>query len=52
MLFTGMKVTFPDGSRFHGLGITPDIASEPTIEDLALGKDTVLLKAITTLQSP
>ena len=49
MLFTGMHVTNPDGSRFHGVGIAPDIAVEPTLEDIRAGRDAVLLRAIAEL---
>jgi hypothetical protein len=44
--FTGMEVQFPDRTRFHGVGIVPHIVSEPTIADLAAGRDTELLRAI------
>ncbi|MGD0189767.1 MAG: S41 family peptidase [Rhizomicrobium sp.] len=36
---------FPDGSEFEGVGIAPDIAVEPTPDDLKAGRDPVLAKA-------
>lgn len=47
--FTGMEVLFPDGSDFHGIGITPDVPAEPTQASIAAGRDPVLEAAITTL---
>lgn len=41
-----VRHTFPDGSRFEGVGIAPDVEVEPTIEDLKTGKDVVLERAI------
>ena len=49
--FTGMEVLFPDRSRFHGVGIVPDVEVVPTAEDLAEGRDPELLKAIELLGS-
>ena len=49
--FTGMEVLFPDRSRFHGVGIVPDVEVVPTVEDLAAGRDPELLKAIELLGS-
>lgn len=37
---------FPDGSRFEGVGIVPDIEIEPTVEDLKAGRDMVLERAV------
>ncbi len=36
---------FPDGSEFAGIGVTPDVALEPTPADLKAGRDPVLAKA-------
>jgi carboxyl-terminal processing protease len=41
-----VRHTFPDGSRFEGIGVAPDVESQPTIEDLKAGKDVVLERAI------
>lgn len=49
LTFTGMLVRHTDGSRFHAIGHIPDVAVEPTIEDLRGGRDTVLRKALTEL---
>lgn len=38
--------TFPDGSRFEGVGIAPDVPVEVTPEDLRTGRDPVLKKAL------
>lgn len=38
--------SFPDGSPFEGIGVTPDIEIPTTIADLKAGKDPVLAKAL------
>lgn len=40
------RVYFPDGSRFEGVGIVPDIAVEQTIEDIRGDHDVVLERGI------
>jgi C-terminal processing protease CtpA/Prc len=47
--FTGMRVLNHDGSRFHLLGITPDIEIEETYEDLLENRDPSLIKAMEVL---
>ena len=49
--FTGMAVTFPDGSRFHGVGIVPDVEVQPTAADYASRRDAELLAAIQILRA-
>ena len=44
--FTGMEVRNPDGSRFHGVGIMPDVEVAITALDLQNGVDRDLLVAI------
>ncbi|MFT3920459.1 S41 family peptidase [Cloacibacterium sp.] len=44
--FTGLKVINPDGSRFHAIGVLPDIIVNETSEDLKIGKDVYLEKAM------
>lgn len=41
-----IRHTFPDGSRFEGIGIAPDIEVAPTAQDLKAGKDVVLERAL------
>jgi len=41
-----VRHTFPDGSKFEGVGIAPDIEVHPTIQDLKAGKDMVLERAL------
>lgn len=43
---------FPDGSKFEGVGISPDVAVDLTPEDLRAGRDPVLQKAIELAQQP
>ncbi len=50
--FTGMEVLNPDGSRFHGIGIEPDVYVPITAEDLRDGIDRDLLTAIGLLGGP
>ena len=42
---SSIRHTFPDGSRFEGVGITPDVEIEPTPQDLKAGRDIVLTRA-------
>jgi len=44
--FTGLKVINPDGSRFHAIGVLPDIIVNETSEDLKNGKDVYIEKAM------
>jgi C-terminal processing protease CtpA/Prc len=44
--YTGMEVRNPDGSRFHGIGIVPDVEVPLTPADLRDGIDRDLLTAI------
>lgn len=44
--FTGLKVINPDGSRFHAIGVQPDIVVNETSEDLKNGKDVYIAKAM------
>ena len=41
-----VRHTFPDGSRFEGIGIAPDVEIHSTIPDLKAGKDVVLDRAL------
>lgn len=41
---------FPDGSRFEGVGIEPDVRVEPTVADLRAGRDAELEAALEILQ--
>jgi len=43
---SAIRHVFPDGSRFEGVGIAPDVPVETTPEDLKAGRDAVLDKAI------
>ena len=48
--WTGMRLEWPDGSRFHTVGIQPDIWVEPTREGIADGRDEQLEMALMTLR--
>ena len=41
-----VRHAFPDGSRFEGVGITPMVEVEPSVQDLQAGKDVVLERAV------
>jgi carboxyl-terminal processing protease len=41
-----VRHTFPDGSRFEGVGIGPDVEVQTTVEDLKARRDVVLTKAL------
>lgn len=40
------KDTYPDGRKFVGVGIIPNIEIEPTVEDVLKGNDVILKKAM------
>lgn len=48
--FTCMDVLFADQSRFHGIGIQPDVVIAPTAESLRAGRDVELEAAIRVLR--
>ncbi|HAA22987.1 MAG TPA: peptidase S41 [Cytophagales bacterium] len=50
VFWTGMKVLKHDGSQLHGVGITPDVYVEPTMEGVLAGKDEYLEKALEILR--
>jgi carboxyl-terminal processing protease len=43
---------FPDGSKFEGIGVAPDIGILPTAADLRAGRDPELEAALAALQAP
>jgi carboxyl-terminal processing protease len=49
---SAVRHTFPDGSQFEGVGITPDVPVENSAEDLRAGRDVVLKKAVEIAQRP
>ena len=49
---SAIRHTFPDGSTFEGVGITPDVAVAMTPDDLKTGRDPVLQKALELAQQP
>jgi len=49
VMFTGMRVTRHDGSRFHLAGVRPTIAVEPTVAGIRAGRDEVLERALAHL---
>lgn len=44
--FTGMRVVNPDGTRFHGVGIIPDLEVKLTVQGISDGRDEVLEAAL------
>jgi carboxyl-terminal processing protease len=44
------RTSFPDGSPFEGVGVTPDVPVEPTAADLRAGRDPVLARALSALR--
>jgi hypothetical protein len=50
MSFTGMRVLHADGSRFHGIGIEPQVTVSPRAEDLAAGHDRTLEAGVDALR--
>lgn len=45
-----VRHTFPDGSKFEGVGIAPDFEIEPTARDLKAGQDVILDRALQIVQ--
>jgi hypothetical protein len=41
-----VRHVFPDGSKFEGVGIAPDMEIHPALQDLKAGKDMVLDRAL------
>ena len=50
ILFTGMKVQNPDGSKFHAVGVLPDIYIYESQNDVANELDVFITKAIEYLK--
>ncbi|MBJ6118850.1 hypothetical protein JAO76_11635 [Pontibacter sp. BT310] len=51
VLWTGLKVLKRDGSRYHGVGVEPDILVQPTIAGILEKKDEALERAILFVES-
>jgi hypothetical protein len=45
--WTGLRVLWQDGARFHAQGVEPDITVVPTLNGLVQGRDEVLEAALT-----
>jgi len=43
---SSVRHLFPDGSKFEGIGVAPDVEIHETVEDLKAGKDVVLERAL------
>jgi len=51
LIWTGMFIENPDGSRFHGIGIPPDIYVKPTVEAYVQGRDAEIDAALGYLKT-
>ncbi len=51
-VFTHQRITNPDGNRFHGIGLVPDVIVRPTPQGLRAGRDEVLDRAVGVLRRP
>lgn len=49
--FTGMRVTKPDGTRLHLVGVQPTIPASRTIAGVAAGRDEVLEQALSYIRT-
>ena len=45
VLVGAKRETFPDGSRFEGVGIRPDVEVAPSLDDIRAGRDVALEEA-------
>ena len=52
MSFTGMRVKYARGSQFHGVGVTIDRPSAPSVQDHAAGIDRELVDGIAAVSGP
>jgi C-terminal processing protease CtpA/Prc len=50
--WTGMRVIKHDGSRHHGVGISPTVPVSRTVKGIAEGRDEVLEKALELARTP
>ena len=51
-MVSGIGVYYPDGRETQRVGIIPDVVVKPTIKGIREGRDEVLEKAITLINSP
>jgi C-terminal processing protease CtpA/Prc len=49
--FTGMRVVRHDGTRYHLLGVVPDVAAERTVAGIVAGTDEVLEKGFAVVRA-
>ena len=49
---TGLSIFYPDGTQTQRTGLSPDIECVPTIEQLASGKDALMIKAAKIILNP
>lgn len=49
--FTGMRVTWPDGSPIWNIGVLADVPVEPTRAGINMGRDEILAKGLEILQT-
>lgn len=49
--FTGMRVTWPDGSPVWNIGVLPDVPVEPACARINMGRDEILAKGLEILQT-
>ena len=47
---TGMRVTKHDGTRHHGVGVTPTIEAAPTVAGVLAGRDELLERAVAAVR--
>lgn len=48
--FTRGRALWPDGGKYHGVGVVPDVRAEPTFAGLRQRRDEVYDRALATLQ--
>jgi len=51
LTFTGQGVRRPDGRQLQRIGLQPHIASIPTLEGLRAGRDEVLERAVSFIET-
>jgi hypothetical protein len=49
--FTAGRAVLPDGTKYHGVGIVPDVRAEATMDGLRSGRDEVFEAAVRTMQT-
>jgi C-terminal processing protease CtpA/Prc len=48
--FTRVRAVWPDGRKYHGVGVVPDVHAEATVAGIRQHRDEVYEEAVATLR--